>query len=167
MIEQVLSGGQSGVDQAAWRAARAAGIATGGWMPLGFATEDGPRPEFEREFDARARDSSEYAERTIANVRDADAVLVIAGDHCGAGVRLTIETCRALARPYRVVDPDELASEQSAREAATWIEHIGARRLNVAGDRASALPGIGPRAEAYLAAVFRALVPHAGTGQQQ
>jgi hypothetical protein len=46
MIERVISGGQTGADQAGWRAARAYGIPTGGWMPLGFLTETGPRPEF-------------------------------------------------------------------------------------------------------------------------
>jgi hypothetical protein len=44
MIERVISGGQTGVDQAALRAARACGIATGGWAPLGWLTE-GPLDE--------------------------------------------------------------------------------------------------------------------------
>lgn len=46
ILDRVISGGQSGVDQAALRAARAAGIPTGGSMPRGFLTEDGPRPDF-------------------------------------------------------------------------------------------------------------------------
>ena len=46
MIDRVISGGQTGADQAGWRAAKASGIPTGGWMPKGFLTEDGPRPEF-------------------------------------------------------------------------------------------------------------------------
>ena len=167
MIERVLTGGQSGVDQAAWRAARAAGILTGGWMPRGFQTEDGPRPEFEAEFHARARESDAYGERTIANVKDADAVLIIAGPRHGAGVQLTIDTSRVLGRPYLVIDPDELGSEQTAREATTWIAQVGARRLNVAGDRNSVDPGIGPRAEAFLAAVFRARMPAGGATPQQ
>jgi hypothetical protein len=36
MFMKIISGGQSGADQAAWRAAKAFGIATGGWMPRGF-----------------------------------------------------------------------------------------------------------------------------------
>jgi hypothetical protein len=46
MLEHVISGFQIGVDQGAMRAAKAAGIPTGGAMPKGFLTEDGPRPEF-------------------------------------------------------------------------------------------------------------------------
>jgi hypothetical protein len=44
MLERIISGGQTGVDQTAWRAARAFGIPTGGWMLLGFLTEKGPHP---------------------------------------------------------------------------------------------------------------------------
>ena len=33
MIELVISGGQTGADQAGWRSAKKAGIATGGYMP--------------------------------------------------------------------------------------------------------------------------------------
>ena len=40
----VISGGQTGVDQAALRAARSCGIPTGGWAPRGWLTEDGPAP---------------------------------------------------------------------------------------------------------------------------
>ena len=44
MLSFVISGGQTGVDQAALRAARTAGIPTGGFAPLGWSTEDGPAP---------------------------------------------------------------------------------------------------------------------------
>jgi hypothetical protein len=41
MIEKVVTGGQTGADRGGWRAAQACGIATGGWMPPLFASEDG------------------------------------------------------------------------------------------------------------------------------
>ncbi len=56
MLEKVINGGRTGSDQAGWRAARAAGIPTGGAMPLGFLTErpegqgDEGHPELERFF---------------------------------------------------------------------------------------------------------------------
>jgi hypothetical protein len=55
VLDRVVSGGQTGADQAGWRAARASGIATGGWMPAGFLTEAGPRPEFAEMFGAGGR----------------------------------------------------------------------------------------------------------------
>jgi hypothetical protein len=41
MLVKIVSGGQTCADKAGWRAARAFGIPTGGWMSLGFLTEDG------------------------------------------------------------------------------------------------------------------------------
>ena len=52
MLERIVSGGQTGADQAGWRAAKALGIATGGWMARRFLTEDGPRPEFRKLYGA-------------------------------------------------------------------------------------------------------------------
>jgi hypothetical protein len=45
MLERVISGGQTGSDQAAWRVAKACAIPTGGFMPAGFLTDDGPQPD--------------------------------------------------------------------------------------------------------------------------
>jgi Circularly permutated YpsA SLOG family len=44
MIELVISGGQTGADQAGLRAARASGIRCGGMAPKGWLTEAGPAP---------------------------------------------------------------------------------------------------------------------------
>jgi hypothetical protein len=79
VLECVVSGGQTGVDQAAWRAARRCDLATGGRMPKGFLTEDGPRPDFAALYDAREDESPESAARTGANVLDADATLWVGG----------------------------------------------------------------------------------------
>ena len=45
MIEKIISGGQTGADQAALDAAIKLGIPHGGWMPIGRMTEDGPLPD--------------------------------------------------------------------------------------------------------------------------
>jgi hypothetical protein len=44
MLERIITGGQTGADQAGWRVAQAFGIRTGGGRPRGFLTEEGPRP---------------------------------------------------------------------------------------------------------------------------
>ena len=41
MLKRVISGGQTGVEQVALRAAKALGIETGGWAPIGWKTEEG------------------------------------------------------------------------------------------------------------------------------
>jgi Circularly permutated YpsA SLOG family len=157
MIERVISGGQTGADQAAWRAARAAGIATGGWMPRGAWTEAGPRPEFADQYGAREHASAEPADRTVANVRDADATLIFTGESPGPGTLLTIAACREAGVPHRVVPLAQRSDETTPARMAAWLAHQPIRTLNVAGDRESEAPGIGALVEAYLAELFRIL----------
>lgn len=42
MIKKIISGGQTGADQAALDVAIKLGIPHGGWIPKGRKTEDGP-----------------------------------------------------------------------------------------------------------------------------
>jgi hypothetical protein len=152
MLERVVTGGQTGVDQAGWRAAKACGIPTGGWMTRGFLTEDGPRPEFAELFGAAELASLNYPIRTRANARDSDATIWI-GDPDSPGGQTTLDACERLGRPVlEVLDGFTLPSE-----VAAWIEAEEIRILNVAGSRESRAPGIGARAEAFLVAVFRRL----------
>jgi hypothetical protein len=44
-------------------------------MPLGFLTEDGPRPEFADLYGAIELPTEDYAARTERNVRDSDGTL--------------------------------------------------------------------------------------------
>lgn len=85
MIERVITGGQTGADQGALRAARAAGIATVGWAAKGWLVEgpydllsrkhvDEPAPWL-AEYGLVECPRKGYPERTKANVRDADALL--------------------------------------------------------------------------------------------
>lgn len=42
MVSRIISGGQTGVDQAALDAAIAYDVSHGGWLPAGRRTENGP-----------------------------------------------------------------------------------------------------------------------------
>jgi hypothetical protein len=160
MLERIVTGGQTGVDQSAWRAAREAGLATGGWMPRSFATEAGPHPEFGHAFGAQALDSDDVADRTLANVRDSDATLVLATADPSPGTDETIRCCQLLGRPLRVVRLHHSAhSESHASEIAAWLAGLGVRVLNVAGPRESSSPGVGALAETFLRRLFAALRP--------
>ena len=63
MLARIITGGQTGADQAGWRAARAFGIATRGWMPAGFLTEDGPRADLAEVFGTAELPGGDYATR--------------------------------------------------------------------------------------------------------
>ena len=64
-ILKIISGRQTGVDIAALRAAKCMGLQTGGWMPMGFRTLDGPHPEYAEEFGMFAHRASNYSARTL------------------------------------------------------------------------------------------------------
>jgi hypothetical protein len=153
VLRRILTGGQTGVDQAAWRAARAAGLVTGGTMPYGFQTEDGPRPEFARDFGAVAGESTDPAVRTLVNVAAADATMILVDGPPGPGTSLTIEACRRQDKPHRCVHLDNADTS----DLLTWLAAHGVTTLNVAGDRESTRPGIGRRAEAFLRGLFEAV----------
>lgn len=160
MLELVITGGQTGADLAAWRAAKAAGIATRGWMVRGYRNEDGPHLEYARLYGARAIDAIDYAERTRRNVDDADAALVFCtlGGYRSPGTALTRGCARRRNKPFAVAFYQSGAFDSfPPRDAAVWIEGFDVRSLMVAGNRESVAPGIGAAVEAYLADVFMLL----------
>src|SRR5690606_2382867 len=94
-LEQIVTGGQAGVDRAALDAARDAGIPAGGWCPKGRIAIDGRIPDI---YALQETPSSDYAERTTWNVRDSDGTLVlIAGEPTG-GTAFTIDEAKRLGQ---------------------------------------------------------------------
>lgn len=153
MIERIISGGQSGADQAGLRAARAVGIPTGGSVPKGWLTEDGPATWL-AEWGLKEHWSDKYPPRTKQNVIDSDATIWFGrGDSRGYGC-----TRRAALDEARLWFEVGLSDEPVyPRQVADWIRENDIRVLNVAGNRASVSPGIGERVERFLTCVFRIL----------
>jgi hypothetical protein len=154
MLERVISGGQTGVDQAAWRVAKALGIPTAGAMPLGYLTEDGPRPEFARLYGAIEMRTSSYRARTKANVELTDGTIWLGS----IDPRGFVATHQAAIVPGFTF-PFLICYSRNTRpsEVADWVRANEIRVLNVAGSRESRAPGIGERVERFLIEVFRRL----------
>lgn len=151
ILQRVISGGQTGVDQAALRAARACGITTGGFAPRGWKTLAGPAPWL-RDFGLLTHGS--YRDRTYENVRSADTTLRIAANFDSLGEICTANAIRQYGRSYLDV---ALQSVIEPREVAGFIYRTQTRILNVAGNSETTMPGIGPWAEAYLCQIFAEL----------
>src|SRR5258708_1920450 len=112
----VIAGGQTGVDQAALRAAQAAGLLTGGWCPPHRDIGDGRRVPDDFPLSETPRDASPDApdvprsQRTEWNVRDAQATLILRGPEqspSDKGTDWTIRFARSYGKPFLICDPKD------------------------------------------------------------
>jgi len=158
-LKKIISGGQTGVDQAALVAAKKLGIAIGGWAPKGYRCENGtiPRKYAECMDEAPVAD---YSKRTEMNVRDSDATII----YChrineSRGTKLTVELCKKLRKPwFDMVSETQLFDENDDgyEHFAALVQGFGI--INVAGSRESKFPGIFDAARDRLLEVFRRLL---------
>jgi len=153
MLEKIISGGESGADQAAWRAARGFGVAVGGSVRKGFLTNDGLRPEFAAEFAAAELPTDSEPARIEQNVHDSDATVWF-GQTTTSAAHATVTACLTLGKPYMPVYP---GASFEPSHVATWILENQVKTLNVAGNREHEEPGIGDRVERFLGEILKAL----------
>ena len=140
MIERVISGGQTGADQAGLAVARRLGIPTGGCMPKGWLTEAGPRPDLGTVYGLNETESAAYSERTERNVLASDGTVVF-GDGRSRGSMLTARLCGRPGKPCLTVPLDSDPVDAGDRLCAWIVKHC-IKTLNVGGNRASQAPGI-------------------------
>lgn len=155
-IQTIVSGGQTGVDIAALRAAKQSGIATGGWCPKHWMTETGPQAQLLQSFGLREHESEKYSPRTRANVEMSDCTLIIA-ENMEDGSKLTMDTCRAVNKPMLHLSRAEIGKSYDALEKTlAWLGANPHTVVNVAGNRESKSPGIEMEAENFLLQLFAA-----------
>jgi hypothetical protein len=96
-------------------------------------------------YPVREVETGNYDERTLRNILDADATLIIT--HRGyeeEGTSLTFSWCSEYARPCFKFDVADLSriNRQQLTELSNWIDNNKIEVLNVAGNRESNSPGI-------------------------
>jgi hypothetical protein len=124
---KIISGGQTGADMGALKAAADLGIKTGGWAPKGWITEVGPVP-YLRAYGLVQHSSPNYPPRTRMNCQDSDLTALFGNMH-SSGSKLAISICKEDNIPY-LLNPD-------AEELRTMCEDLKVGILNVGGNRAS------------------------------
>lgn len=151
MIQQVVSGGQTGVDRAALDTALKLAISHGGWCPKGRKAEDGPIANV---YNLEETPTADYAQRTEWNVRDSGGTLIITQGAVGGGTALTIEWAKRYERPLLIVDLNKKAATV-LEQVQNWIQENNIEVLNVAGPRASEAEGIYSKAAKLLCRVLK------------
>lgn len=133
----IISGGQTGVDRAALDFALAHGIRHGGWCPRWRLADDGQIPE---RYNLIEHDSEGYSGRTLANVQDADATLLVSRGKLTPGTKLTLKFARELGKPHFMLNLAEKMPWPKLVQG--WIETNAIHRLNVAGASEGKRPSI-------------------------
>lgn len=151
----IISGGQTGVDRAALDAAIECGIPHGGFVPKGRLAEDGKLPA---KYKVKEMPSTDYSDRTRANVDSADATLVIFRGRLMGGTLLTWEYAKNRGRLVKMIDLKMMGPQTAAEQILTWVKEITPTRLNVAGPRESTHPGIYRETLPILKAAFSSLM---------
>jgi hypothetical protein len=141
MVEKIISGCQTGADEAGLRVGKVLGLATGGFMPAGFRTEAGPRPDLAEFYDLECTKSSTYPPRTRSNVRASDATIIF-GRQSSPGCRLTARYCSENEKPcLRIADLKD--APEAVRLIREFVAEHNPTVLNIAGNREESSPGIG------------------------
>lgn len=144
--EKIISGGQTGADQAALAAAAELGIPTGGFAPKNFMTEDGPAPWLGERHGLVEIASAYPAVRTKRNVAAADGTVWV-GLAGTPGAKATLNAAVAAGlRPF--------VSNPAPEELREWVARHDIKVLNVAGNRASKNPGVAAQVRELLLAAF-------------
>lgn len=130
---KIVSGGQSGADQAALDWAIANGVEHGGWCPKGRKSEDG---KIDPKYGLKETPSAAYLERTEWNVRDSDATVIFTLDpKLSGGSKKTMEFAEKHGKPCRHFRPSV-----DVKFLRRFLEMYEVKVLNVAGSRASNAP---------------------------
>ncbi|HXS54022.1 MAG TPA: putative molybdenum carrier protein [Usitatibacter sp.] len=145
---KIVSGGQTGADQAALDWAIHNGIAHGGWCPKGRRSEAGEIPTC---YSLTETPDSDYLQRTEWNVRDSDATLVFTlSEQSTGGSKKTVQFAQRLGSPCLHV-----ARSTDLQTVSDFLSTHRIHVLNVAGSRESKEPSIRARVFEVLDVVLK------------
>lgn len=169
---KIVSGGQTGVDRAALDVALKLQFDYGGWCPQGGLAEDMLQAPglLEKYPHLKETETPGYFERTLLNVKDSDATLILAPNTKlvkTGGTGYTIMQAYIYRKPYLAVllqcdlfDSNDWFDDK-LKETCEWLcarlrEHPQQQTtLNIAGPRESKAPGFYQTSYNFLSALLK------------
>ena len=139
MVHKIISGGQTGADQAALDVAILLGVSHGGWIPKGRLTENGM---LDGKYHLKEMTSANYNKRTEQNVIDSHGTLILSHGKLTGGSEYTRDMVLYHGRPWLHIDLNKTETFQAAKRIRSWLAEHEIEVLNVAGPRASKDPAI-------------------------
>jgi len=127
---KVISGGQTGADQAGLKAAKVNEIVTGGWAPKGFITKSGCQTDLLKSF-GLVDSGKDYKERTWMNVHDSNVTLRLAVDFETPGEKCTMNAINYYKTPWIDID---LLNPKPLIEVFELLILIQPSIINIAGN---------------------------------
>lgn len=155
-VTRIISGAQTGADRGGLEAAWDLKLATGGYAPLGWRSEDGEIPEPYR-CGMIQSSSSHYPIRTELNIQHSDGTLILSLGPLNrdSGSILTAKIARRLNKPVvLLIIETEWHSTMRVQRARSWLRDNHVCTLNVAGPRESREPGIQAAVRACLVQIL-------------
>ena len=157
MIKEIVSGGQTGVDQAGFFVATELELPVGGYCPKGGLDEEGMciLDRYPSLLEASTPDPDE---RTRLNIDHSDGTLIVVPSwplpsRIKDGTNLTINYAQEQDKPFFIIN---LAEQSSViNDVQQWVREHNIEKLNIAGPRESNSPGIYEQSRD----LFRELLP--------
>jgi hypothetical protein len=138
MLRKIISGGQTGADQAGLFTAKTFNLETGGYAPAGFRTLAGNNVLLRDMFGLEETQQWNYAYRTELNVKSSDATVRFASNFNSPGEKCTLKAIIKSKKPYFDVDLRKTYSshflDETTEELIKFLCDNDVLVLNVAGN---------------------------------
>lgn len=138
-LRKVISGAQTGADQAGLFVAKDFDVETGGHIAKGYRTAIGDDPSL-AQFNLTVSSSRDYPPRTKRNAFEGDATVRLASNFKTAGEVLTLRYVEAAKKPCLSLLLDGVNYETKANALVDFVINHNVEILNVAGNADRDIP---------------------------
>jgi len=128
----LISGGQTGIDRAMLDFCLDRGIRCGGWCPEGRMAEDGI---ISLKYPVKELPKASYKTRTVANVKDSDAIVIIFFTRMEGGTLKSFEITRKENKPFLLLDMSVLDVKRASLLLRKFLEKFQPSIVNFSGPR--------------------------------